>query len=82
LVPHPPYSPDLAPSDFFLFSPLKRHLSGRCFENEAEVGAAIEEWFEMKPTDFFREGIHKLPDRWRRCINNGGNYFQHLALHD
>jgi histone-lysine N-methyltransferase SETMAR len=82
LVPHPPYSPDLAPSDFYLFSPLKRHLSGKCFENEAEISAELEEWFARKPTDFFREGIHKLPDRWRRCIVNGGNYFQHMASHD
>jgi histone-lysine N-methyltransferase SETMAR len=82
LVPHPPYSPDLAPSDFFLFSPLKHHLSGRRFENEAEVSEVLEEWFAMKPVDFFSDGIQKLPDRWRRCINNGGNYFQHLASHD
>ena len=28
-LPHPPYSPDLAPCDFFLFSRLKKHLVGR-----------------------------------------------------
>jgi histone-lysine N-methyltransferase SETMAR len=82
VLPHPPYSPDLAPSDFYLFSPLKRHLSGKCFENEADVTAALDEWFASKSTEFFHDGIHKLPDRWRRCINNAGNYFQHLSLQD
>ncbi|GFO30057.1 histone-lysine N-methyltransferase [Plakobranchus ocellatus] len=28
ILPHPAYSPDLAPSDFHLFGPLKRHLGG------------------------------------------------------
>ncbi len=33
LVPHPPYSPDIALSDFFLFAHLKRHMWGRCFQD-------------------------------------------------
>jgi len=32
VVPHPPYSPDLAPADFFLFSKLKTTLKGRSFQ--------------------------------------------------
>lgn len=53
VVPHPPYSPDLAPSDFFyLFSPLKHHLSGKCFENEAEVTAELDIWFASRPDGF------------------------------
>ncbi|KFD50361.1 hypothetical protein M513_08743 [Trichuris suis] len=32
VIPHPPYSPDVAPSDFFLFSKLKEHLKGTLFE--------------------------------------------------
>ncbi len=36
LLPHPPYSPDLAPSDFFLFGPVKDALRGVKFEKEPE----------------------------------------------
>ena len=36
-VPHPPYSPDLAPSDFFLFLWVKKVLKGKCFANVEEV---------------------------------------------
>ncbi|UYV75786.1 hypothetical protein LAZ67_13001348 [Cordylochernes scorpioides] len=32
-IPHPPYSPDLAPNDFFLYPKLKRNLKGRKFDN-------------------------------------------------
>ena len=31
VLPHPPYSPDLAPSDFFLFGYLKEKLKGKHF---------------------------------------------------
>ena len=33
---HPPYSPDLASSDFFLFSKLKEHLADKCFANDED----------------------------------------------
>jgi len=39
---HPPYSPDLAPSDYHLFPELKKQLKGRHFSSEAVVIAAAE----------------------------------------
>jgi len=41
---HPPYSLDLAPSDYHLFSGLKKQLKGRHFSSDAEVIAAAETW--------------------------------------
>ncbi|KAI6658791.1 Transposase [Oopsacas minuta] len=38
---HPPYSPDLAPCDFWLFLKLKKHLSGRKFESRTQIESAI-----------------------------------------
>ena len=43
-IPHPPYSPDLAPSDFFLFPLLKKHLKGNHYETKAEVEADVRSW--------------------------------------
>jgi hypothetical protein len=40
-APHPPDSPDSAPSDFFLFGKGKRQFSGRCFDNADDLLAAI-----------------------------------------
>ena len=44
LVPHPPYSPDLAPSDYHLFGNLKKHLRGRRSDDDNELTGAAEGW--------------------------------------
>ena len=78
ILPHPPYSPDLSPSDYYLFSPLKCSLKGRDFNTKEEVDLAINQWVDAKPTDFFRKGIHSLPGRWQQCINALGDYFSKI----
>ena len=45
LLPHPPYSPDLAPCDFFLFPNMKKWLGGKRFTSNEEVIAASEAYF-------------------------------------
>ena len=50
---HPPYSPDQAPSDFHLFSGLKKQLKGRHFSFDAEVSAAAGIWLDGQSYDFF-----------------------------
>jgi len=50
---HPPYSPDLAPSDYHLFPGPKKQLKGRHFSSDAEVIAAAETWLDGQPSDFF-----------------------------
>ena len=49
---HPPYSPDLAPSDYYLFQNLKSHLRGTRFRDDDELKAAAEAWFEDQMTTF------------------------------
>ena len=44
VLPHPPYSLDLAPSDYHLFGPLKEHLGGKRFRNKKEVIQDVQEW--------------------------------------
>ncbi|GBP78128.1 Histone-lysine N-methyltransferase SETMAR [Eumeta japonica] len=41
-IDHPPYSPDLAPSDYFLFSNLKKELRGRRFVDDNQMKMAVE----------------------------------------
>jgi hypothetical protein len=53
VLDHPPYGPDLAPSDFHLFGPLKKHLDGRRFATDDEVQQAIMSWLQARDTDFF-----------------------------
>ena len=50
---HPPYSPDLAPSDYHLFPGLKKQLKSHNFSSDAEVIAAAETWLDVEPSEFF-----------------------------
>ena len=59
LIPHLAYSPDLAPSDFFLFPNLKKDIRGLYFRSDEEVTAA-EEWVNGKDPDFFSSGLTAL----------------------
>jgi hypothetical protein len=59
VLDHPPYSPDLAPSDYHLFGPLK-HLWGRQFATDGEVQQAVMSWLQALDTDFFYAGIDAL----------------------
>jgi histone-lysine N-methyltransferase SETMAR len=50
---HPPYSPDLASSDYHLFPGLKKQLKGRHFSSDGEVIAAAETWLDGHNSEFF-----------------------------
>jgi len=76
ILPHPSYWPDLAPSDYLLFGPIKEHLGGKWFRNNEEVIQAVQEGQHWQPKDFFLSGNRKLPDRWRKCIANHGYYVE------
>ena len=76
LLPHPPYSPDLAPSDYFLFTNLKRMLAGKKFNVVEEVIAKTEAYFEAKDKAICKNGIETLYDRYNHCIALEGNYIE------
>ena len=74
LLPHPPYSPDLAPSDYWLFAQLKKWLAGRKFHSNNEVITECETYFEGQDKSFYKKGIEMLERRWTDCITLQGNY--------
>lgn len=72
---HPPYSPDLAPSDFHLFRSMKNHLRDVRFQNDGQVENWVGNFLEAKSaTNFYQRGIQKLPRKWREVIDNNGHY--------
>ena len=75
-IPHPAYSPDLAPSDFFLFPNLKKDIHGLHFWSDEEVVMAVEEWVNGKDPDFFSSGLMALENHWSKCIKLEGNYIE------
>jgi histone-lysine N-methyltransferase SETMAR len=76
VLAHPPYSPDLAPSDFWLFGTLKKYLRGIHFTCDDEIQAATIKWFREQPEKFYSDGIQKLVERWRRCVERLGDYVE------
>ena len=54
LIPHPAYSPDLAPRDLFLFPNLKKDIRGLHFRSDEEIVMAVAEWVSGKDPDFFQ----------------------------
>ena len=75
-LPHPSYSPDLAPSDFYLFPKLKNYLKGKRFADDDEVQEDVRRWFRGKPHEFFADGMRQLIRRWRICIDKEGDYVE------
>jgi histone-lysine N-methyltransferase SETMAR len=57
---YPPYSPDLAPSDYHLFLGLKIQLKDHHFSSDAEVIAAAETWLDRQTFEFFFEWLAKV----------------------
>lgn len=76
LLPHPPYSPDLAPSDFFLFPLLKKFLAGRRYSCNDEVISAAEGFFDSLPKTDYRNGMQSLQKRLIKCIQVQGDYVE------
>ena len=68
-VPHPPYSLDLAPSDYHLFRALKNFLRDQSFADFDSLKRALETFFEQQPLDFWKQGIQSHPDRWKEVEN-------------
>ena len=76
LLPHPPYSPDLAPSDFWLFRHLKKHLRGHHFDSARVVQEATESFLAAQTPDFFSNAFAELVNRWEKCVKNKGSYIE------
>ena len=73
---HPPYSPDIALSDFHLFLHLKKHLAGKEFNDDDEVQEVVMTWFKGQAADFYDSGIQKLVPRLNKCMDNAGEYVE------
>ncbi|CAD6193300.1 unnamed protein product [Caenorhabditis auriculariae] len=69
---YPPYSSDLAPSDYHLFRPLKHRLAGRKFANYDNLKSDFADLFESQPPEFWAKGIGDLPNRCATVVNNCG----------
>jgi hypothetical protein len=73
-VPHPPYSPDLAPSDFYLFGYLKQRLQEQHFEDGDQLFDAIMALTGNIEKVTLQKVFLEWMERLRRCIDINGEY--------
>ena len=71
-VPHPPYSPDLAPSDFCL---LPKHRGCR-YETIDEMKEAVTKVIDTLTQEDFHGALQKMLEQYNKCIAAGGDYFE------
>lgn len=76
VLQHPPYSPDLAPSDFALFRHLKKELRGHQFSEAAKLKDAVTEILGKLPKEFFENAFEDLIRRWKKCVEQNGSYVE------
>ena len=82
LLRHPPYSPDLAPSDYYLFPLLKEYFKARRYEDRSALASSIHQCLNGLSEDDFTAAIQQLPEPWRKCISVDGRYSEkeHICL--
>ena len=72
----PPYSPDLAPCDFFLFPRLKKVLKGHRFEATEDIKRNSTKTLLYIPKDEFAKCFQRWQKRWAKCVATEGNYVE------
>jgi histone-lysine N-methyltransferase SETMAR len=73
-LPHPPYSPDLAPCDFWLFAHLKQCLEGQFFDDDIQLRLAVSAILMAIDIDVFVRVFDEWKRRLQQCIDQGGDY--------
>ena len=74
VLPHPPYSPDIAPSDYHLFRSMTHGLADQKFSSVEEIKKWVDSWIASKDEEFFRHGIRMLPELWEKVVASDGRY--------
>ena len=76
VMEHPPYSPDLAPCDFFLFPKIKSALKGTRFESVDAVKAKATQLLNSLTQDDLQHCFQQWKIRMERCMDRGGDYIE------
>jgi len=75
-MPHPPISPDLAPCDFWLFDLIKENLAD---QNDSEsLSSAVTKFMYSLNKEEYKKTFDKWIQRMQLCVDNEGDYFEHL----
>lgn len=75
ILPHPPYSPDLAPTDYHFFKHMDNFLQEKIYPNQATLENDVKAFIDSRTPEFFKIGIESLVKRWEKCVLADGDYF-------
>ena len=75
-LPHPPYSPDLAPCDYYLFWRMKDYIRGKNFKTRSALASSVSQFVRSLTSEECTAGLYQLPYKWRKCIEASGSYFE------
>jgi len=76
VCPHPPYSPDLAPSDFWLFPKVKMTTKGKRFESIQDIESATTAQLKTLTKEDFQNSFRKWQERWDKRVRSEGQCFE------
>ena len=76
ILQHPPYSPDLAPSDFFLFPKMKEAIKGVRHVTKETAKKTAMGWLAAQPPEFYRNGLERWRYRMEKCLTMEGDYVE------
>ncbi len=68
-LPQPPYSPDLAPPDFFLLPRIKRSLKGRHLGTFEGIKSVSTQYLKDLPLSAFQDAFLEWKKRYQKCID-------------
>ena len=74
LLPHPAYSSDLTPCDYFLFPNLKKWFGGKRFTTKEQLIAETKAYYEELDKSYYLDGLKKLENHWIKYIELKGDY--------
>ncbi|KAK6762934.1 hypothetical protein RB195_023587 [Necator americanus] len=75
VLPHPPYSPDLAPSDYHLSRSLQHHLEEKSCDDRENLKNDLRAFFASKSPEFYAKQIRDLVRCWQKVVDIDGDYF-------
>ena len=76
VLSHPPYSSDIAPSDYYLFRSMANGLVDQMFRSYEDIEKWLGSWIASKDEYFYRNGIRALPELWAKVLANDEQYFE------
>jgi hypothetical protein len=76
LICQAPYSPDIAPCDFWLFPKLKMPMKGTRFKSREDIMRNATAQLNRIPQKAFQKCFQQWQDRWKKCVHYQGDYFE------